>query len=489
VNTFKEIINAFDGLESEDTKKYTILIIDDDKSIQKGFKRYFSHKYNIIAAYDGKRGIELLSKELVHCIILDVKMKGMNGFEVYPALKVIKPKIPIIFYSGFQNEHDIKIILNKYQPEGYFAKGDEIEYIELVIDKAIEEYLVAFNFQENNNKLKAELEQTKQNLNSLKRKIQKEYKFNLFKGSSSRMMEFKNLLKKAINSDITVLIQGETGTGKELIANIIHSDGSRPDNKFFIQNCAAIPENLFESEFFGHKKGSFTGAFKDRKGIFKRADKGTVFLDEVGDLPLPMQAKLLRLLQEGEIKQVGSDKNEYVDVRIISATNKNLADEVKKGKFRSDLYYRLSVFALFPPPLREIKEDIPFLINFFLKKYKKNEIKKNISITKDALKIIINYTFPGNVRELENEIERAVVMLNNSENVIGTEHLSDKIVTFNKDSVDVKTNSLKEMVMQFEKNIIIHKLNEHKGNKTQVAKNLNLSRVGLNNKIRRYHID
>ncbi len=198
------------------------------------------------------------------------------------------------------------------------------------------------------------------------------------------MTELKEMCEKAMHSDITVLIHGETGTGKELVANIIHANSRRGDKDLFIQNCAAIPDHLFESEFFGHKKGSFTGAISNKKGLFEMADKGCVFLDEIGDLSFPMQAKLLRLLQEGEIKPVGSNTKKYIDVRLISATNKSLLNEVKEGRFREDLYYRLNVFTISPPPLRQVKEDIPLLARFLLEKYNQKYKTSINSISDDA---------------------------------------------------------------------------------------------------------
>ncbi len=304
------------------------------------------------------------------------------------------------------------------------------------------------------------------------------------------MAGLKKMCRKAMHSDITVLVHGETGTGKELVANIIHANSRRADKDLFIQNCAAIPDHLFESEFFGHKKGSFTGAISNKKGLFEMADKGSVFLDEIGDLSFPMQAKLLRLLQEGEIKPVGSNSKKYVDVRLISATNKSLLNEVKAGRFREDLYYRLSVFAISPPPLRDVKEDIPLLARFLLRKYNKKYNTSVNSISDDALFKLMNYPFPGNVRELENEIERAMVMVGSSGNVIELCHFSEHITTHDQDGKEYHGSgkTLKEQVSMFEKKIIEEALEQHRGNKTLTSKALGISRVGLNNKIKRYYI-
>ena len=488
--SFEDMLNGFDSRESSDSKKSSILVIDDDKSIQRGLKRYFSNTYDVITADSGTEGIGLLSRVPVHCILLDIKMKGMNGFDAYPKLKEKAPEIPIIFYSGFQNEHDLKAILNQYKPEGYFTKGEDIVNLKSTIEKSVRKFLDIIDHKTAVKNLKNELDQEKKNKRLLHKRLLSQYKFDTLIGSSPEMMEFKHLCEKAINSDITVLIQGETGTGKELVANVIHENSSRAGKNFFIQNCAAIPDNLFESELFGHKKGSFSGAISEKKGIFELADKGTVFLDEIGDLPLTMQAKLLRLLQEGEVRPVGSNTTKYVDIRIISATNRNLENDVKQGRFREDLYYRLNVFKLSPPPLRKIRADIPLLVKFFINKYQKKHSSSANAISSEALKILMDYSFPGNVRELENEIERAVVMVGNDGTCIEPRHLSETILAFDRSipKNDHGKKTLKELVELFEQNLIKRAMQKHNGNKTHTAKELGISRVGLNNKIQRYEI-
>ena len=470
--------------------KNTILVIDDDTSVQRGLQRYFKYKYDVITSESGASGMEALSKNEVHCILLDIKMKGMNGFGVYSKLKEIEPDIPIIFYTGFQNEHDIKLILNKYKPQGYFSKGESISDIEATIDEAVKIFKKKLNEKKIQKILEKELDQEKQQAVFLKKRLHSQYQFDTLKGTSPEMMKLKQMCEKAANSDITVLIQGQTGTGKELVANLIHSNSHRSEHHFFVQNCAAIPEHLFESELFGHKKGSFTGAIADKKGIFDLADNGTVFLDEIGDLCLAMQAKLLRLLQEGEIRPVGSNTNKYVNVRVISATNKSLEKEVKAGRFREDLYYRLNVFAISLPPLRAMKEDIPLLARFFLNKHLKKHKNSVTSISDDAILILMNYSFPGNIRELENEVERATVMVGNSGTVIEPYHLSDHILAHNNNTLEVHNNktSLREKVISYEKEMIKIALEQNNGNKTHAAKFLGISRVGLNSKIRRYGI-
>ncbi|MGD8876687.1 MAG: sigma 54-interacting transcriptional regulator, partial [Syntrophobacterales bacterium] len=320
-----------------------------------------------------------------------------------------------------------------------------------------------------------------------RREVERHYRFDQVIGNSERMLEVFRLCERVIDSDITVLIEGDTGTGKELIARTIHFNGPRKKMPFVSQNCGGIPDTLLASELFGHKRGSFTGAVKDKKGLFEIAHGGTVFLDEVAEMSPAMQTSLLRVLQEGEIKPLGSDRSKKVDVRVISATNKNLENEVKEGRLREDLFYRLSVFAVELPPLRDRTGDIPVLANHFVAKYNKKTKKPVTGFSQEAMDCLSSYHFPGNVRELENEIERAIAMVTDS-NQIEISNLSDKI---RDDSVreihGVKMrSSLKEMVETLEKSVLMEKLREHGGNKTRVAKELGLSRNGLMKKMQRY---
>jgi Nif-specific regulatory protein len=331
------------------------------------------------------------------------------------------------------------------------------------------------------------IKKTKNEVAYLRREVERHYRFDQVIGNSERMLEVFRLCERAIDSDITVLIEGETGTGKELIARIIHFNGPRTKMPFVSQNCGGIPDTLLASELFGHKRGSFTGAVKDKKGLFETAHGGTVFLDEVAEMSPAMQTSLLRVLQEGEIKALGSDLSKKVDVRVISATNKNLEKELQEGRLREDLFYRLSVFTVELPPLRDRTGDIPVLANHFIGKFNEKTKKSVTGFSQRAMDCLSSYPFPGNVRELENEIERAMAMVADS-NQIEISNLSDKI---HHDSVreihGVKLrSSLKEMVETLEKSVLMEKLREHGGNKTRAAKELGLSRNGLMKKIQRY---
>ena len=306
-------------------------------------------------------------------------------------------------------------------------------------------------------------------------------------GESPAMKELFSQLERVIDTRATIHIEGETGTGKELVASAIHYQGKRRNKLFVAANCAALPENLLESELFGHVKGAFTGADRDKKGLFTVADGGTLFLDEIAEMSLALQARLLRVLQEGEIRPLGSTRSATVDVRIISATNKNLEDEVEQGRFRQDLYYRLHVFPLRLPPLRERREDIPLLARHFLNKYTE-EIKKVVSgFAQETLDQLVTHGWPGNVRELENEVQRLVITCDEG-GFIQAEHLSGRIrqVEGIVDRIGPRRGTLKEMMEQVERYLLREALREHEGNKTRTAATLGITREGLHKKLAKY---
>ena len=310
-------------------------------------------------------------------------------------------------------------------------------------------------------------------------------------GSSPPMRRMFELMEKVIDTPTTVLIQGETGTGKELIARVIHYNGPLKHKPFVAENCAALPENLLESELFGHVRGAFTGAITNKKGLFEIADGGTIFLDEIGEMSPHMQVKLLRVLQEGQFRPVGGSQTRQVNVRLISSTNRNLAEEIQKGNFREDLYYRINVFQIIPPPLRERKEDILYLVNHFLEKYAKKIGRPVPNISPQAIDLLTRFDWPGNVRELENEMERALTMAAGAK-TISQEFLSDKIRRLagrNVTEGNVSSeNTLKDAIQRMEARMIREALEAEGGNRSQAARTLGLSRQGLLNKIAAYNI-
>jgi len=306
-------------------------------------------------------------------------------------------------------------------------------------------------------------------------------------GESPAMAEIFKQLEKVIDTRATVCIEGETGTGKEVIASAIHYQGKRREKLFVAQNCAAVPENLLESELFGHKKGAFTGADHDKKGLFEIADGGTLFLDEIGEMSLNLQAKLLRVLQEGEIRPVGATASKSIDVRIICATNRSLEKEVEKGTFRQDLFYRLRVFPIRLPPLRERREDIPLLVEHFLRKYMVEMNKPVAGVTPESLDQLAAYSWPGNIRELENEVQRLVIQCDN-EGFITPELLAPAVrkVEGLLGRVAPKKGTLKDMMEEVERWLLVEALREHGGNKTKTAETLGITREGLHKKLAKY---
>jgi transcriptional regulator with GAF, ATPase, and Fis domain len=304
-------------------------------------------------------------------------------------------------------------------------------------------------------------------------------------GDSRAMSELLRQLDKVVDTRVSVLIEGETGTGKELIASSVHYRSKRRDKLFVAQNCAAFPENLLESELFGHKRGAFTGATDEKKGLFEIADGGTLFLDELGEMPLSLQAKLLRVLQEGEIRPIGATQAKQVNVRIVAATNRNLETEVKAGRFREDLYYRLKVFPIRVPPLRERRDDIAPLAQFFLARYTREMGKSIPGFAQETLEIMSAYDFPGNVRELENEVQRLVIQADDG-SYLTPELLSPRVRQIESVllSAGAAKGSLKEMVDQVERHILIEALREHGNNKTAAAKTLGITREGLHKKLK-----
>jgi len=324
----------------------------------------------------------------------------------------------------------------------------------------------------------------------LKSEVQERFNLQGVIGSSPAMRLVFALIDKVIDTTTSVLIQGETGTGKELVARVIHYNGPLKDKPFVVENCGALSENLLESELFGHVKGAFTGAIADKKGLFEQADGGTVFLDEIGEMSSTMQVKLLRVLQEGQLRPVGGSRQININVRLIASTNRNLEEEVKKGNFREDLFYRISVFPVTLPPLRERREDIPLLAAHFLKKYTKKLKRPAVRLTLHSIDLLSQFDWPGNVRELENEIERAVTLAG-KEREITEEHLSEKIKALSEKGILIPeaNGTLKEVTERIEQRIVLETLQKTRGNRSKAARMLGLTRQGLLNKIARYNIN
>ena len=356
-----------------------ILVADDEKSIRLVLRKFLiSRGYEVLEAENGREVLNILKKEPVDLIFLDLKMPSKGGLEV---LKKVK-NVPIV-------------VLTAYGTMDYTVKAIELGAADYITKP--------FSFEEISDVLKKLLTKKEE-------KRERGETESGIVGSSKVMQEVFKTVAKVARSSITVLITGESGTGKEVIARAIHKYSDRNDKPFVAVNCAALPPNLLEAELFGYEKGAFTGAISSKKGLFEQANGGTIFLDEIGELPLPLQAKLLRVLQEKEVRPIGSEKSRKIDVRVIAATNRNLEEEVKKGTFREDLYFRLNIVKIELPPLRERKEDIVPLAYHFIKRFSKEFKLQPKELSADAVEFLVSYHFPGNVRELENMILRAMVL-------------------------------------------------------------------------------
>ena len=447
------------------TEKKKILIVDDDAGHRLMLKATLEAKdYQIFEAEDGDQAVAMVEEQFFDLILLDLKMKRMSGLEALQAIKKISPAIPVLIMTAYAS---VKTAVQglKLGAFDYMVKPLDMDEVLLNIEKAL-------NFQQ----MKIENKVLKERLNL-------EFDFSAIIGRSKKMREVFEVLAMAAPSDATILILGESGTGKELIANAIHQNSLRKEKPFVKVNCAALAENLLESELFGHEKGAFTGAVARRLGRFEQADGGTLFLDEIGDMSLATQAKILRVLQEGEFERLGGEKTLKVNVRVIAATNKNLEEEVEKGTFRKDLFFRLSVVPVHLPALRERKEDIPVLAEHFLKKYAEKNNRLLRGFTPQAMDLLMRYDWPGNVRELENVIERAVILSRE-------QFITPEALPANVRMVDAQNNQsladglVGRSIKEVEKELIIKTLEQTGHNITRAAEILGLTRRGLQYKLK-----
>lgn len=466
-----------------------ILVVDDEQSSLNAINRVLRNDFEVLLSLNGFSALELLRQHTVDVILADQRMPKMSGVSLFEKAMEIQPDATRVMITGYTDIDAIIEAINRGKVFYYISKPWEPEELRLVIQRAAEQTAL----RRENQRLLEELSAANQRLLAentlLQQAAKRQYHFGNIIGQSPAMKTVFRLMEKVIPTDTTVLILGETGTGKELIARAIHYNGPRKDRLFVAQNCGAMPDNLLESELFGHVKGAFTGATTDKKGLFEIADGGTIFLDEISDTSPAMQQRLLRVLQEGEIHPVGSEKTIKVNVRVISAANRDLQEAIEAGTFRKDLYYRLNVFPIRIPPLRERREDIPLLANHFLLKYGKKIGKDNLRISEAAMAKLLSEEYPGNVRQLENMIERAVTLVDDH-GVITPELLSSQI---NIDPIVIgKTPdqpTLKEITENIEAYLIREALKVHHGNITKTAEALGLSRLGLHKKMQRYHID
>jgi len=432
--------------------------------------------YRVKSTTSGKKGIEFFRNEIFDLVITDMKMREVSGLDVLREVKKISPKVPVIVITAFASTESA-VEAMKLGAYDYITKPFKNEEIKLTVKKAMQR-----------KKLEDE------NL-YLKEEFKKRLGFENIIGSNAKMVKIFEMIKKVADAKSTILINGESGTGKELVARAIHNFSSKHDKPFVTICCNAIPENLLESELFGHVKGAFTGAISNKKGLFEVADGGTFFLDEVAGTSHSIQMKLLRVLQEKEIRRLGSTEDIPIDIRLVAATNRSLEEAVKREEFREDLFYRLNVIPIDLPPLRERKDDIPKLAEFFMQKF--GVYKKNLKITEEAMECLVSYQWPGNVRELENIIERAIVLESGDE--ITPQSLPqnknkdcfDSKECFHKSVMDVPEGGIdfEDVVNNIEKKLLIDALAKANGNKTHAAKLLNLSFRSFRYRLLKHNIE
>ena len=469
-----------------------ILIIDDEKNIREGLAADFEMDgYDVKLASNGKEGLETVKNEQIDLVITDLRMPGgISGDEVLRQITTKMPGIPVIVLTG-HGSIDAAVKAMQNGAYDFLTKPLNLEQLETIVKKALKnreespELKIVQQVQQKseNQKVSSDEKSEKIGKNDGKESLKSEK--NQFIGKSPAILKVRELISKVASSKISVLITGETGTGKEVVANEIHLESNRAQKPFIPVVCSSLSETLLESELFGHEKGAFTDAYSAHKGKFELADGGTIFLDEIGEINLSVQVKLLRVLQERKFERVGGEEPIEVDVRVIAATNKNLEEEVKAGRFREDLYFRLNGIQIEVPPLRERKDDISLFIDSFAERYAKENGKDNIKIEEKARKAMIRYVWPGNIRELQHAVESAVVLCSGNE--ITLKDLPEKISSFN--SVSDIVIPLGSTMEECEKIIIENTLAYCDGNKTRAADILKIGRKTLHRKIDEYGIE
>ena len=450
-----------------------LLIVDDELSVRESFRMIFKNEFNVFLAGSGKEALDLLEKEDIDIVLLDLLMPDIGGMEILKNLKK-KGEKPLVIVITAVRSVKTAVEAMKLGAYDYITKPFDIEEVRIIVRKASQTL-----------KLQEEV-------NFLRKEVYKRYGIENLIGKSKAMQEVFLLISRVADTDSTVLITGESGTGKELVSRAIHYNSKRQNRPFVPVYCATIPETLFESELFGYEKGAFTGATSSKPGLFSLADGGTLFLDEIGDMPYHVQTKLLRVIEEKEFIPVGGTKPKKINVRIIAATNKNLEKLVEEGKFREDLYYRINVVPIHLPPLRERREDIPLLVEYFLEKYSQEVGCVPKRVSPEAMEILCNYLWPGNVRELENTMERLVVLFRETEE-IKPYHLPENI---RKDTGEKEFHfpspesaTLEEAVNSLEKEMILKALEKTGGVQTQAAKLLGTTRRILRYKMEKLGIE
>ena len=456
--------------------KDKILVADDEQSMREFLDIMLKKEgYKVSLASNGEEVAKLVENDLFDLVLLDIRMPKLDGISALKKIKANTPETIVIMITAYASA-DTAIKAMKEGAYDYITKPFKVDEIKLIIKNALEKK----NLQ-------------KENI-LLKQAVRDRFHFGNIIGQSPKMVALYDLLEKVSPTKTNILVTGESGTGKELVAKAIHYNSPRKEKPFVTLNCGAIPESLIESELFGHMKGAFTDAIATKKGLFEVADEGTIFLDEISELPLLMQVKLLRVLQDKEFKRVGGTEDIRVDVRIIAATNKELEEAVKEKHFREDLFYRLNVIQIKLPPLRDRREDIQTLANHFLKKYSQELSKNILKISPEALQILLNYEYPGNVRELQNIIERAVALESSSDLTAHnlSSYLSEQPL-LRKGPIDIEIPNdgidLEKMVEDLERTLLLKALDKTKGIKKKAAELLHINFRSMRYRLEKYGLN
>ncbi|MCH2186253.1 sigma-54 dependent transcriptional regulator [Myxococcota bacterium] len=477
-----------------DRAQYGVLVVDDEEAILESIEMTLGSEYRLFTATNGDAALEILDRESIALVISDQVMPGMTGVEFLERVVEKNPKAIRMMLTGYADMSSLIRAINEGRIYRYISKPWEPDALRVDVRRALDAYALASR----NVELAADLEAANERLRAenlyLRREVEGRYSFSEMIGESAAMQKVFDITHKVAETDATVLITGETGTGKDLIARAIHYTGPRKEARFVAQNCAALPETLLESELFGHRRGAFTGAHADKKGLFELANGGTIFLDEIGETDPSMQVRLLRVLQDGEIRPLGSSETVQCSVRVVAATHREIRREVEEGRFREDLYYRMRVVEIRIPPLRERREDVPLLAHHFLDKVSPRMGRKLTGFTNAAMDRLIDYEWPGNVRELENEIERISALAGHDDEAIGAEMLSEHIRGTGSDSAigvsmtpAVPGRDMNRAVDELKRDMIIESM-RLSGSKTRAAERLGIPRQSLQKMIKRLEI-
>ncbi|MBN2053367.1 sigma-54-dependent Fis family transcriptional regulator [bacterium] len=455
-----------------DADKNTILVVDDEPGFLYIISLFLEGSgYRVVKVLSGQKALEAIAEHRISIMLADLMMPGMSGYELFQIVNRDYPHIPVIILSG-QNDIQLAVQIMKEGGFYYMQKPLDLEQLKIIIDKALAEKTL------------------QREIHDLRRQLETHYSFHQIIGKTPRMREVFRTIKLIAPASSTVLILGESGTGKELVARAVHEHSARSTGPFVAINCGAIPGSLMESELFGHEKGAFTGAHAVKPGKFELAQGGSIFLDEIGELPLDLQVKLLRVLQEKSICRIGGTRNIDVDVRVLAASNLDLQAEIERGTFRKDLYYRLSVIPVWLPPLRERREDIPLLAQHFLEKYCRLENKAIKEIDSKVICLLLQHDWPGNIRELENVIERAVVIC--QDNRIGLDELPVELRPRMEMESAVPWLEIPETgitLKEMEQRLIEKTLLLAEGNKSRCARMLGITRKSLYARLKAYGRD